>query len=87
MAPNSVSSMTEPVSLSTYQPRISVSISKAQDVSRSASHCNRKLRLRKSVRTESPTTWLKLSAQGQGCRAAWRFPFSSVATAIALRAA
>src|SRR5215210_6864216 len=34
--PNKVSSSTEPVSTSTYQPRMSVSISNAQEVSRSA---------------------------------------------------
>ena len=37
-APNSVRSRTEPVWTSTYQPRISVSISKAQEVSRSEGH-------------------------------------------------
>ena len=47
--PNSVSSTTEPVSTSTYQPRISVSISMAQAVSRSAGHRNRKLRVRKGA--------------------------------------
>ena len=73
-APNSVSSSTDPVSVSTYQPRISVSISKAQEVSRSAGHWRRKLRFRKSASAESPTCRLKLCAQRQGCRAAWRFP-------------
>ena len=43
-APNSVSSSTEPVSTRMYQPRISSSISIAQDVSRSAGHWKRKLR-------------------------------------------
>ena len=43
-APNTVSISTEPVSTSTYQPRISVSISKAHDVNRSAGHWKRKLR-------------------------------------------
>ena len=38
---NTVSSNTEPVSTSTYQPRISVSISNAQEVSRSAGHWKR----------------------------------------------
>ena len=49
MAPNTVSSSTEPVSTRTYQPRISVSISNAQEVSRSAGHWNRKLRIRKGA--------------------------------------
>ena len=49
MAPNTVSSSTEPVSTSTTQPRISVSISNAQEVSRSAGHWNRKLRIRKGA--------------------------------------
>src|SRR5262245_34090150 len=43
---NAVRSNTDPVSTSTYQPRISVSISNAHDVSRSAGHWNRKLRTR-----------------------------------------
>ena len=36
--PNTASHVTDPVSVSTYQPRISVSISKAQEVARSAGH-------------------------------------------------
>jgi hypothetical protein len=35
---------TEPVAASTYQPRISASISNAQEVARSAGHWKRKLR-------------------------------------------
>ena len=46
-APKTTSCCTEPVVLSTYQPRISVSISNAQDVARSAGHWKRKLRTRK----------------------------------------
>src|SRR5262245_34693993 len=46
MAPKMVSITTEPVVTSTYQPRIRVSISNAHDVSRSAGHWKRKLRLR-----------------------------------------
>src|SRR5688500_8564037 len=38
---------TEPVAASTYQPRISASISKAHDVARSAGHWKRKLRTAK----------------------------------------
>src|SRR3954466_2631649 len=40
---------TEPVVESTYQPRISASISKAHDVARSAGHWKRKLRVRKGA--------------------------------------
>ena len=36
--PNTANQVTEPVSVSTYQPRISVSFSKAQEVARSAGH-------------------------------------------------
>lgn len=39
-----LSSTTEPVSVSTCQPRISVSISNAQEVARSEGHWKRKLR-------------------------------------------
>src|SRR5690349_17616064 len=42
--PNSTSCSTEPVVESTYQPRISASISNAQEVARSAGHWKRKLR-------------------------------------------
>src|SRR5262245_4756496 len=45
-APNTVSRTTDRVSTSTYQPRISVSISNAQEASRSAGHWKRKLRIR-----------------------------------------
>jgi len=38
---------TEPVAESTYQPRISASISNAHDVARSAGHWKRKLRTSK----------------------------------------
>ena len=53
-APNSDRSSTEPVSTSTYQPRISVSISKAQEVKRSEGHWMRKLRTRKGANTDGP---------------------------------
>ena len=43
---NTVSMNTDWVSTSTYQPRISVSISNAHDVARSAGHWKRKLRTR-----------------------------------------
>ncbi len=43
-APNIVSHNTEPVSTSTYQPRMIVSISNAHEVARSAGHWKRKLR-------------------------------------------
>src|SRR5262245_57167796 len=46
---NAVRSSTDPVSTSTYQPRISVSISNAHDVNKSAGHWNRKLRTRKGA--------------------------------------
>ena len=39
--PNTVSHSTEPVSTSTYQPRIRVSISKAHEVNMSAGHWKR----------------------------------------------
>src|SRR6185503_12945364 len=45
-----VSHMTEPVLTSTYQPRMSVSISNAHDVSRSEANWNRKLRTRRAAR-------------------------------------
>src|SRR2546425_4811992 len=41
---------TEPVAVSTYQPRISASISKASDVARSAGHWKRKLATRNGAR-------------------------------------
>ena len=44
-APNTVSQSTDPVSTSTYQPRMIVSISNAHEVSRSAGHWKRKLRV------------------------------------------
>src|SRR5258706_2248622 len=47
--PNAVRSNTDPESTSTYQLRISVSISNAHDVSRSAGHWKRKLRTRKAA--------------------------------------
>src|SRR5262245_33658981 len=50
-------------SSSTYQPRISVSISNAHDVSRSAGHWNRKLRTRNGA--NGGGLRLALTAQGQ----------------------
>jgi hypothetical protein len=41
--PNSASASTEPVETSTNQPRITPSISNAQEASRSAGHWKRKL--------------------------------------------
>src|SRR5205809_126809 len=41
---------TEPVAVSTYQPRISASISNASDVARSAGHWKRKLATRKGAK-------------------------------------
>ena len=63
-APNRVSSSTEPVSTSTYQPRISVSISKAQEVRRSAGHCKRKARTLKGARPGGPMSALKSGHSG-----------------------
>ena len=40
-APNTVSITTEPVSTNTYQPRMITSISRAQEVNRSAGHWKR----------------------------------------------
>jgi hypothetical protein len=54
-------SWTEPVSASTYQPRISSSLSNAQEVARSAGHWNRKLR------TPNGRGTAKLSAAPKGC--------------------
>ena len=51
-APNSDSNRTEPVSARMYQPRMSASISKAQEVERSEGHCKRKLRTRNGASTE-----------------------------------
>src|SRR5205809_3597104 len=47
--PNAVSHRTEPVLTITYRLRISVSISNAHDVRRSAGHWKRKLRTRKAA--------------------------------------
>jgi hypothetical protein len=62
--PKVVSRSTDPVPTITYQPRISVSISKAPDVRRSAGHGKRKLRTRsgakvndRSVRVIAPRAW------------------------------
>src|SRR5262245_32792913 len=60
---NAVRSSTDPVSTSTYQPRISVSISNAHDVSRSAGHWNRKLRTRNGA--NGGGLRLALTAPGQ----------------------
>jgi hypothetical protein len=51
---------TDPVSTSTYQPRIRVSISKAQDVARSAGHWKRKLRTRNGPNAPKRRTALKM---------------------------
>ena len=59
-APKAVSHSTDSVSTSTYQPRIKVSISKAQDVSRSAGHWNRKLLTRKGSSTPKRSNRLML---------------------------
>jgi hypothetical protein len=48
--PKSVRSSTEPVCTITYHERMTVSISKAREVRRSAGHWNRKLRTRKGAR-------------------------------------
>src|SRR5215475_10436102 len=48
--PKMVSSNTEPVLTITYQPRMTVSISNAHDVRRSAGHWKRKLRTRKEAK-------------------------------------
>ena len=48
--PNTVSQITDCVSTRMYQPRISVSISNAQEVSRSAGHSMRYERLRNGAR-------------------------------------
>jgi len=53
--PNAVSSSTEPVLTITYQPRISVSISNAHCVRRSAGHWKRKLRTRNAARSTQTT--------------------------------
>ena len=47
--PKAVSHSTEPVWTITYQPRMTVSISNAHDVRRSADHWKRKLRTRKAA--------------------------------------
>ncbi len=44
--PNTASARTEPVATSTNQPRMTPSISNAQEASRSAGHWNRKLLMR-----------------------------------------
>src|SRR5665213_1957428 len=55
---NAVSSTTEPVSTSTYQPRITFSISKPQEVSRSAGYWKRKLRTWNGASSETEATAL-----------------------------
>src|SRR5215471_8738485 len=54
--PNSASASTEPVATSTNQPRITPSISKAQEASRSAGHWKRKLRTSNGASTETRAT-------------------------------
>src|SRR5262245_1723705 len=54
-APNTTNCSTDPVAVSTYQPRISVSISNATDVARSAGHWKRKLRTRKGATADART--------------------------------
>ncbi len=49
-AANTTRYCTEPVAESTYQPRISASISNEIDAARSAGHWKRKLRTRKGAR-------------------------------------
>ena len=53
--PNAVSYSTEPVSTITYQPRMTVSISNASDVRRSAGHWKRKLRTRNAAGVRAET--------------------------------
>src|SRR5215218_368339 len=80
--PKSASASTDPVETSTNQPRITPSISKAQDASRSAGHWKRKLRIRKGasagtrerVVTVRVVSWPALLArlggtEGAACRA------------------
>src|SRR5262245_33285209 len=66
--PNSVSSTTEPVSTSTYQPRMIDSISKAQEVTRSAGHWKRKLRTRKGASAEVALTVGRFDAWSDASR-------------------
>ena len=54
--PKAVSRSTEPVWTSTYQARMTVSISNARDVRRSAGHWKRKLRTRKAARISGKAT-------------------------------
>src|SRR3990172_7371769 len=56
---NTVNSSTDLLSTSTYQPRISVSISKAHEVARSAGHWKRKLRSRNGASAEMRELALK----------------------------
>ena len=64
--PNVVSRSTDPVPTITYQPRISVSISKAQDVRRSAGHWKRKLRTRSGAKVNDGS--VRLIAPRAGIR-------------------
>src|SRR3990172_11159541 len=62
---NTVSINTDRVSTSTYQPRISVSISNAHEVARSAGHWKRKLRTRKGASVAAEEVALKTGKWGQ----------------------
>ena len=67
--PNRVSSSTEPVSTRMYQPRISVSISLPQEVSRSAGYWKRKLRTRNGASSEDRAIALTAEGWCMACRA------------------
>src|SRR5690349_59923 len=60
-----VRSSTDCVSTRTYQPRISVSISNAQEVARSAGHWNRKARILKGAKVEGRAVASITSSSGR----------------------
>src|SRR5918996_5237360 len=77
--PKTVSNSTEPVWTITYQPRMTISISNAHEVSRSADHWKRKLRTRKAARLNGPRGsdararhWTRRSVRYNICRHANR---------------
>ena len=73
-APKAVSHSTEPVCTSTYQPRISVSISSAQAVHRSAGHWKRKLRVANGARNGQRAVAGGKSGEPSAARAMARSP-------------
>src|SRR3990172_4575895 len=81
--PKTVSRSTEPVCTSTYQPRMTVSISNAHEVKRSAGHWKRKLLTRKGASVRDGrgvvTAWARI-AGGRAPPPSWRLRLRAEAT-------